>query len=139
MNQPVYQQLDQKTIETLKAARNHVVHAGKSRSENEQEVAVAPAVAVAQKSSKGTVEILATGQTQFAARDKFAEEFVRKLSVVEQETAAIDEEMAKMEKIWLNLTEKKKQLENRRNELIKVKDKITTLNKEMDDVLSKEL
>lgn len=135
MSQPVHQQFDIGTIETLKAARNQVVQAGKSRSENEEEAAVAPSLGVAQKSNKEVVEILATGQTQLAARSNFAEEFIQKLASLEQETTAVDEEIAKMEKIWLNLTEKKKQLENRRNELIKVKDKLKELDKEMSDVL----
>lgn len=135
MSQPLYQQPDPKIIETLKAARNQVVQVSKSRSEDEPEVAAVPSVAVAQKSSQGSVEILVTGQTQLAACSNFAEEFIQKLASIEQETAAVDEEIAKMEKIWLNLTEKKKQLENRRTELIKVKDKLKELDKEMSSVL----
>ncbi|MDP3043369.1 MAG: hypothetical protein Q8N21_03125 [bacterium] len=99
-------QFDPKTIETLKAARNQVVQVNKVR------------------------ENFSNG-----ASNKFAEEFVQKLASIERETAAVDEEIVKMEKIWLNLIEKKKQLENRRNELSKVKDKLKELDKEMSDAL----
>lgn len=141
-------QFNLKTLETLKAARNQVVQAecpehsrgaDKSSSEDGQAVVAVSSVGVAQKSNKGYVKILVAGQTPLAACDKFTEEFVQKITAMEQETAEVDKEIAKMEKIWLNLTEKKNQLEARRNELIKVRDKIITLNKEMGDVLSKKL
>jgi len=125
MNQP-YQQLDPKVIETLKAARNQVVQAVQNRNEDEQKINVVSSMSVAQKNSKGSAGILVAG---------FAEEFLQKLASIEKETSAVDEEIAKMEKIWLNLVEKKKQLENRRSELIKVKDKLKELDKEMSSVL----
>ena len=135
MNQPVHQQFDTKAIETLKAARNQVVQAdpapeqaryGAGKSGNKDKNAARE-------------EGLNPTPVQFAVRDKFAEEFIQKLASLEQETTAVDEEIAKLEKIWLNLAEKKKQLENRRNELIKVKDKLKELDKEISGVLSKEV
>ena len=161
MSQPIYQQLDPKTIEALKAARNQVTQAnpapespaatryGAGKSGNEDKNA-----------ARG--QSLNPIQTQFAARNKFAplethnkepqgqqlskniavksltgfaEEFVQKLTSIEKETAEVDEEIAKAEKLWASLAEKKKQLEARRNELTKVKDKLKELNKEMSDVL----
>ena len=114
MNQQSYQQLDPKTIETLKAARNQVIQADKSRGQNTN---------VNQNPSPKQ------------AHNKFAEEFVQKLASVEKEKAAIDEEMANVEKLWSSLVEKKKKLEGRRNELIKVKDKLQELDKEISNVL----
>ena len=103
MNQPIYQQSDPKTLETLKAASNQVMQADKSRDEN--------------------IDVINRGQNPNPeqVRNKFAEEFIQKLVSIEQEKAAVDEEMAK--------------LEARRNELIKVKDKLKELDKEMSDVL----
>ncbi len=98
MSQP-YQQLDPKAIEALKAARNQVI----SKPPSDRDPA---------HQSKH-----ALGQSP----NKFAEEFVQKLASIEQETAGVDEEMAK--------------LEARRNELIKVKDKLKELDKEMSNVL----
>ncbi len=114
------QQFDQKTIETLKAARNQVMQAplkavpltGQADSRNES-----------------------PKQAQFPMRNKFAEEFIQKLASIEQKTAAVEEEMAKVEKFWSTLVEKKKQLETRRSELTKVKDKLKELDKEMGDAL----
>lgn len=102
MNQQ-YQQPDPKTIETLKAASNQVMQADKNRDEN--------------------IDVINRGQNPNPeqVRNKFAEEFIQKLVSIEQEKAAVDEEMAK--------------LEARRNELIKVKDKLKELDKEMSDVL----
>lgn len=147
MNQQ-YQQLDPKTIETLKAARNQVIPkpqsdrdpgatrlgvqvdngAGKSGGENNK---LAPLEnrnkeLKGQQLSKHIADKFLTG---------FAEEFIQKLASIEQKTAAVDKEMAKVEKFWASLVEKKKQLEARRNELIKVKDKLKELDKEMSDVL----
>lgn len=134
MNPQVHQQFDPQTIEALKVARNQVVQAGpvkKSGFSNE-----------VSKSMEENTNITNRGQglpPKQPAHNKFAEEFVQKLTAVEQETAAIDEEIAKMEKIWLNLTEKKKQLESRRDEFVKVKDKLKELDEAMSAVLSKEL
>lgn len=77
------------------------------------------------------------------APETFAEAFVRKITSVEQEKAAIekeqvavDQEIDRVLKLQTGLTEKKEQLENRRNELIKVKDKLKELDKEMSNVLT---
>ncbi len=76
------------------------------------------------------------------ASENFAEAFAEKITSVEQEKIKIeqeqlvvDQELARVENLQSGLTEKKKQLENRRNELIKVKDKLTALDKEMSDAL----
>ena len=116
MNQRSYQQFDPKTIETLKAARNQVIQADKSRGEN---------------TNVNRVQ----NPNPKQAHNKFAEEFVQKLATIEQKKAAVDEEMAEVEKLWSSLVEKKKTLENRRNELIKVKDRLEELDKEMNNVL----
>ena len=110
------QQFDPKAIEMLKAARNQVIQADKGGS---------------------AFENMARGQNPIPrqAPNKFAEEFVQKLASIEKEKAAVDEEMAKVENLWSSLAEKKKTLENRRNELIKVKDKLKELDKEMSNVL----
>lgn len=116
MNPQTPQQLDQKTIETLKAARNQVMQADKSRVENMN---------------------LSRGQNPSPkpAHDRFAEDFVQKMASIEREKATVDEEMAKTEKLLSSLVEKKKQLEARSNELAKVKDKLRELDKEMNSVL----
>ena len=180
MNQQYQQQLDQKTIEMLKAARNQVVRADKSRvfsrdivSSGKDEAAAAvtlqqdrevfekardksrrenkykeqnpaPTPVSSIKSNKPAPlethnKELNGHQPSKNITDKFltgfAEEFVQKLASIEREKAAVDEEMANMEKLWSSLTEKKKRLETRRNELIKVKDKLKELDKEMSDTL----
>lgn len=103
MSQSIYQQPDPKIIETLKAARNQVVQADKSEGEN--------------------TNVIDSGQNPSPkqARNKFAEEFIQKLTSIEKEIAEIDEEMAK--------------LKARKNELTKVEDKLKELDKEMGDVL----
>ena len=106
MNQPIYQQPDPKTIETLKAARNQVIQTDKSENEDKN-------VNRGQNSNPG--------EAQFGAHNKFAEEFVQKAISLKQKKAAVDEEMTK--------------LEARRNELTKVEDKLKELDKEMSDVL----
>jgi len=169
VNQPIYQQLDSKTIEALKAARNQVTPAdpapeqvrygaGKSGHEDKNanpvrdktpEAFAQPLAGISNGVNRG--QNLNPTQVQFGARNKFAplaplrdlsltgfaEEFVQKLVSIEREKAAVDEEMAKVEKLWSGLVEKKKQLEARRNELTKVKDKLNELDKEMNDVLGK--
>ncbi|GEM_PF-2368196 len=151
MNQQ-YQQFDPKTIETLKAARNQVMKA--ESSEHSRGADLAPEQVPASRGSStdvGTRYGAGKGrntdgdvnrgrdsnprQAQFVARNKFAEEFVQKLAFIEQETAAVDEEMAKVEKLWSSLVEKKQQLEARRSGFVKVKDKLKELDKEMSDVL----
>ena len=119
-------QFDLKVIETLKAARNQVIQADKG-----------PLRSRESEASGSAAKSMAGGQNPIPrqAHNKFAEEFVQKLASVEQEKAAVDEEMAKVEKLWSGLVEKKKTLENRRNELIKVKDKLKELDKEMSNVL----
>ena len=74
--------------------------------------------------------------------ENFAEAFVKKITSVEQEKVAIEkeqlvveQELSRVEKLHTDLIEKKKQLETRRNELIKIKDKLTALDKEMSDAL----
>lgn len=196
VNQRVYQsfdnsRIDQKNIETLKAARNQVMRAPlKTESlagqadpvKNKPSIAAAAAPAAgrvskeADKSSGENTNInssqnpspkqahnklapleirakelkgqqlsqntadhirksqFSNGATKFLTG--FAEEFVQKMASIERKKAAVDEEIAKAEKLWSSLAEKKKTLESRRNELIKVKDKLTVLNKEMDNVLS---
>ena len=115
---PPYPQPDPKTIETLKAARNQVIQADPVR-----------------KSQFSNGASKSEDPSPKQAHNKFAEEFVQKLASIEQEKAAVDEEMAEVEKLWSSLVEKKKTLENRRNELIKVKDRLEELDKEMNNVL----
>ncbi len=132
MIQKDHPQPNQEAIEALKAATRQVVQPA-PRNENPGSPTVASSVAHrAPGEPKQKLQSM-------PASENFAEAFVQKLTSIEKETAEVDEEMANVEKLWSSLVEKKKQLENRRNELTKVKDKITTLNKEMDDVLSKEL
>lgn len=113
-----YQQINQKTIETLKAARNQVMQADKTGS---------------------SVDSMAEGHNPYPkqSHNKFAEEFIQKLDSIEQEKMAVDEEIVGVEKLWSGLVEKKKLLENRRSELIKVKDRLKELDKEMSTVLGK--
>ncbi len=115
---PPYQQFDPKTIETLKAASNQVTQADPIRKS---------------QSSNGASKSEDPSPKQ--AHNKFAEEFVQKLAAIEQKKAAVDEEMAEVENLWSSLVEKKKTLESRRNELIKVKDKLIELDKEMNNAL----
>ena len=128
MNQQGYQQLDPRAIEALKAARNQVMQADKggsaikSMTEGQSPI---PSGVVKQSSAIPPRPV----------HDKFAEEFVQKLASIEKEKAAVDEEMANVEKLWSSLVENKKTLENRRSELIKVKDRLKELDKEMSNVL----
>ena len=116
MNQQYSSQPDQKNIETLKAARNQIMQADRSKDVG-----------------KDTIGIQNSIPRQ--AHNTFAEEFVQKLTSIEKETATVDEEMAKIEKLWSSLVEKKKQLEARKNELTRVKDKLKELDREMSDAL----
>ena len=74
--------------------------------------------------------------------ENFAEAFIKKITSVEQERdkiekeqLVVEQELSRVEKIHTDLLEKKKQLENRRNEFIKVNDKLKELDKEMSDAL----
>ena len=74
--------------------------------------------------------------------ENFAEAFIKKITSIEQKKAEIEkeqlvveQELSRVEKIHTDLLEKKKQLENRRNEFIKVNDKLKELDKEMSDAL----
>ncbi|MBU4466596.1 hypothetical protein KKF47_00845 [Patescibacteria group bacterium] len=76
------------------------------------------------------------------AFENFAEAFIKKITSVEQERdkiekeqLVVEQELSRVEKIHTDLFEKKKQLENRRNEFIKVNDKLKELDKEMSDAL----
>jgi len=147
--------VDLKTIEMLKVARNQVMQAtpikksefsngaGKSMNENtninreqnsnpkQAHNKLAPLeinnkVPKEQQLSKNIADKFLTG---------FAEEFIQKLTSIEQEKAAVDEEMSKVENLWSSLIEKKKQLKVRIDELTNVKDKLQELDKEMNKVL----
>lgn len=68
------------------------------------------------------------------ASETFADAFVRKITSVEQEKAKIEKEQLVVEqeldrvgKLQSGLIERKKQLDNRRNELTTVKDKLKEL------------
>lgn len=81
-------------------------------------------------------------QSKPAASANFAEAFVRKITAVEQEKAKIEQEqlvveqeLARVLKLQSGLTEKKQQLEQRRNGLIHVKDKLSALDKEINEML----
>lgn len=72
----------------------------------------------------------------------FAEAFVGKITSVEQATAKIEQErlvveqeLDRVEQLQSDLIAKKKQLENRSQELITVKDKLTALDKELSEAL----
>jgi hypothetical protein len=120
MNQYRNQPPNLKTIEMLKVARDQVMQADIAG-----EVTL-PATGVQETPPK---------QAQYTTPNKFVKEFVEKLTSLDQEKAAVEEEMAKVEKLLSNLVEKKRQLENRRIGLIKVKDKLRELDKEMSDAL----
>lgn len=121
------QQFDQKTIETLKAARNQVMQADP----------IPEQARYGAGKSGGESTNVNRGQNPSPKQphNKFAEEFVQKLASIEQEKTAVDEEMAKVEKLWASLVDKKKQLEARRNELLKLQDKLKELDKEMSNAL----
>ena len=128
MVQNDYPQSNPGTIEALKAARDQVIQADpprKSQFSNGAGKSAAANFPRVEDKQESTVQV----------HNKFAEEFVRKLSSIEQEKVAVDEEMVKVEKLWSSLVEKKKQLEDRRNELTKVEDRLKELDKEMNDVL----
>ncbi len=162
MSQPIYQQLDPKAIEALKAARDQVMQADKGRNEDENVHRGQDSNPKEAPNQTSVAASVGTGQAQFGARNEFAplethnkelngqqlskniadkfltgfaEEFVQKLASIKQEEAAVDEEMTKVEKLWSSLVERKKQLEARRDELTKVRDKLKELDKEMSDVL----
>lgn len=107
---------DQKTIETLRVASSQVTQADRSNGGN---------TTIKRNQNLDPKQ----------AHNQFAEEFVQKLTSLEREQAMIEEEMVNVEKLWSSLVEKKKALENRRNELIKIKDRLKELDKEMSDVL----
>jgi len=110
--QSIHQQFNADSIDVLKAASNQVIR------EETKETPKAPALGL-DKQEEG-----------------LAERFTQKLILIEKEKKLVDQEMAKIEKVWSSLVEKKKQLEKRREGLVKVKDKLTSLNKEMDAVLN---
>jgi len=119
MNQQgTYQPLNTNNLETLKAASSQVTQEKKEEKEEVKETPKAPALGLDKK------------------EERLAERFAQKLILVEKEKRSVDQEMAKIERIWSSLVEKKKQLEKRREGLVKVKDKLASLNKEMDDVLN---
>jgi len=143
MNQQGYQKFDPKAIETLKAARNQVIHADKggsaikSMTEGQNPIPrlVHDKFAPLETHNKELNGKQSPSNTKDKFLTGFAEEFVQKLTSIEKEKAAVDEEMANVEKLWSSLVEKKKTLENRRNELIKIKDRLKELDKEMSSVL----
>ena len=74
--------------------------------------------------------------------ESFAESFVRKIASVEQEKGVVekeqlivDQELVRAQQLQADLIAKKEQLDNRRNELLAVKDKLITLDKELSEVL----
>lgn len=139
--------VDQKTIETLKAARDQVMQAEKIVGKNmdleggenpgprqmydkPDQLEIQNVQPKEQKLSKDIADNFLT---------EFAEEFVQKLAAIEREKAAVDEEMTKVENLWSSLTEKKKILEQRKNELIRLKDRLKELDKEMNNALKSQL
>lgn len=116
-------------IEALKAATRQVVQ-------------LAPDNEPKQKPQSTPASVLSSFGEAKPVFENFAEAFIKKITSVEQEKAKIeqeqlvvDQELSRVEKLQTDLFEKKKQLENRRNELIQVKDKLTALDKEINKLL----
>jgi uncharacterized protein (DUF3084 family) len=121
-NQP---QLDSGIIEMLKVARNQVIRASSKNNNEEKE---RPLGKQFENTTKPNSDELKYKQ--------FAESLVKKLISAEQALGSIEEELSGAERILLNIVEKKKQLEDKKGELIKVKDKIISLDKEVGDILN---
>jgi|GEM_PF-6096429 len=130
-------QINSATIAALKAATLQVARPASSEANFDSPIVmslVAPTIPGGHKQ-----------KSQFQstpASENFAEAFVGKITSVEQEKVEIekeqlvvDQELSRAEQLRLDLITKKKQLENRRNELIAVKDKLAALDKELSEVL----
>lgn len=122
------------TIEALKAATRQVVQLAPRKENFSSPTVTSPVAAVVVGKPRQ--------KSQPMSYENFAEAFVEKITLVEQERAKIekeqfvvDQELGRLEKIQSDLTEKKKQLETKSYELIKVKDKLKELDKEMSDTL----
>lgn len=124
------QPVDSNYIEKLKVARSAIIQDSDTKSEKSNpvhqttnEVAQEPI----RKSEKKFDSTLLSGN--------FAQTFVQKFTSLERKKEAVEQEMAKIEKIYLSINEKKKQLGQRREEIIKMDEKLKALNKEIDTIL----
>lgn len=127
---------DQGDIEMLKVIRNRVIQdakgpEGKSLSNPVEDEASAGSTVQTQDPTLET-ESLATLRSE---RDEITEASARKFISVERAEEMITQDLARVEKLQLSLTEQKKQLESKRNKLREIKNKLTALSKEIDDMI----
>ena len=124
------QPVDANYIEQLKVARNTVIQDSDTKSEKSN-----PSH---QTTNEVTQELTSKSEKKFDSAvlsGDFAQTFVQKLASLERKKEAVEQEIAKIEKIYLSINEKKKQLEQRREEIIKTDEKLKALNKEIDIIL----
>src|SRR3989338_5160940 len=124
------QPVDANYIEQLKVARNTVIQDSDTKREKSN-----PSH---QTTNEVTQELTSKSEKKFDSAvlsGDFAQTFVQKLASLERKKEAVEQEIAKIEKIYLSINEKKKQLEQRREEIIKTDEKLKALNKEIDTIL----
>lgn len=124
------QPVDSNYIEKLKVASSAVIQDSNTKRETSNPVH--------QTTNEVTQKLTSKSEKKFdptALFGDFAQMFVQKLTSLERQKEAVEQEIVKIEKIYLSITEKKKQLEQRREKIIKMDEKLKALNKEIDTIL----